>query len=80
MLDVEPVLLDQAVDALGTLAGVGAGIGNGAAEPDIVPYVVDPVGVLEQIVDVSQTNAKTPVDVPSLVRSVPFRHLLLASE
>jgi hypothetical protein len=74
-----PILLYEVVDSLGALAGVGTCVRDGSAEPDVIAYVVDPAGVLEKIIHVGLANAIAPVDVTSLVRSVPFRHLLLAS-
>jgi hypothetical protein len=67
-VDVCAVLLDQLADVLGPLAGVGAGIGDCAAEPYVVAHVIRPVGVFEESVDIGLTNAESSVEVPSLVR------------
>ena len=71
-VDIMPVLIDEIGDPLGTLPSVRSGVGDRAAEPDIVAYVIDPRGVFEQLIDIGLTNAKPSVDVSPLVGLVPF--------
>jgi hypothetical protein len=79
-VDLQPILLHELMDMFGALAGVGTSVRYGTAEPDIVADIVDSVWILEQVIDVSQPDAKAPIHVPALMRFVPFRHLPFASE
>jgi hypothetical protein len=75
-VDVRPVFVDQLFDVPRGLSGIHAGVGDRAAEAHVVPKVVDPAGVLEELLDVGLADAKATVNVASVVSFLVIAHVL----
>jgi hypothetical protein len=52
-----------------------ANIGDGAAQTDVVTHEINPSRVLEQTIDVGLPNAKTSIDISTIVRFSTISHV-----
>jgi len=73
--DILPVLIDQLADLTRVQPGARSNIGDRSAEPNIVAQDLHTVWILEDVFDVSLTNAEASVDIAAIVGLVPFSHL-----
>ena len=73
--DILPVLIDQLADLSRVQARARSDIGDRSAEPNIVAQNLHTVWILEDVFDVSLTNAEASVDIPTIVGLVSFSHL-----
>ena len=71
---VVAVIRDQLVNVLAALAGVRPGVGDCAAESDIVAYHVDAIRILEQVLDVLLPYTEISVDVAPVVCFLMIAH------
>jgi hypothetical protein len=74
--DILAVAVDHIRDFLGVVARVRPRIDNGAPQAHIVSKNVRALRILEDVVDIRLPNAKLAVEVASVVRLVPFGHLV----
>jgi hypothetical protein len=55
-------------------SGRWAGIGDRAAEADVIPHDIDAGWILEEIVHIRLTNAESSVNVSAIVSFATFGH------
>src|SRR5690348_16895709 len=72
--DVLPVVVDQLTDVLRVTSGLRTRVSYRAAEPDVVAYEIGAGGILEEVVDIRLTNAKSSVNISAIVSLATFSH------
>jgi hypothetical protein len=72
MIDVVVVLVDEALDLLTTRAGLGAGIGHGATQPNVVANEIRACWILQRILHIGLLHLEVTVDITTVVGLAAF--------
>jgi hypothetical protein len=72
--DVRSILVDEVTDMARVDAGLRSGVGDRAAEANVIANRIDAGRVLEDVVDVGLTNPESPVHVSPVVSLSTFGH------
>jgi len=76
-VDLILVLVDHSLDLLATRTRLWSGIGNSAAETNVVANEFLTLRILERVLDVSLFHLEVTVDITTVVRLPAFRHLMM---
>jgi hypothetical protein len=72
--DVRSILVDEVTDVARVDAGLRTGVGNGAAESNVIANRIDAGRILEEVVHVCLANPESSVDVSAVVSLSAFGH------
>jgi len=77
VIDVTLVCVDQLFDTLAARASLGACIGNGAAQSNVIADEIGACRIFQRILHVGLLHLEVTVDIATVVRLAAFRHLLM---